>query len=153
MRLTKLGVRLGPASAIVLATVFLSGCPTSIKVKYAYDAGITFPELKTYQWTSVTDPYRPDPLLVPNVQFFADRELASKGFTRQADKAELLIWITYDFEYQKGFQIRTLTLSVARAADRKLIWQASADGRIKTDAASNQLEGIVQSMLSSFPPE
>ncbi len=143
--------------AVTLAVMFASGCASAgVSIKYSYDARATFPELKTYKWQETVIPLGrgpQDPLLEANVAHYADQILGSKGFTRSADAAELLIWIDYDVEFQKRYQIESLTLTIARADNRNIIWQGTAAGGIETDAGSKTLESVVTRILSSFPPK
>jgi len=141
---------LGSGAAVVLIAAFFIGCGPSIK--YAYDAGTSFPELKTYQWAPSSGIYRLDPLLETNVQFMADKNLGKKGLTRKAEKADLVVWMTYEAEYNKTFQLRMLTLNIARADNKEIVWRGTATGDIKTDAASKDLEEIVEGILANFPP-
>jgi hypothetical protein len=151
MRLKNFGSCLGLAAAVILTAVLLGGCGPSIK--YAYDARAGFPEMKTYQWAASSGIYRLDPLLEANVQYFADKDLGKKGLTRKTDKADLIVWMNYEAEYNKNFQLRMLTLNVARADNREMVWRGTATGDIKTDAASKDLEEIVEGILSNFPPK
>ena len=139
------------SAAVVLTAMVVGGCGPSIK--YAYDAGTGFPELKTYQWAASSGVYRLDPLLETNVQFLADKDLGKKGLTRKTDKADLIVWMNYEAEYNKPFQLRVLTLNIARADNREMVWRGTATGDIKTDAASKDLEEIVEGILSNFPPK
>ncbi len=138
-------------AAVILTMAFLGGCGPSIK--YAYDTRAGFPEMKTYQWAASSGIYRLDPLLEANVQYFADKALGKKGLTRKTDKADLIVWMNYEAEYNKNFQLRMLTLNVARADTREMVWRGTATGDIKTDAASKDLEEIVEGILSNFPPK
>ncbi|MBI5582266.1 MAG: DUF4136 domain-containing protein [Deltaproteobacteria bacterium] len=151
MRLKNSDFRFGLAAAVILAAMILVGCSPSIK--YSYDARTNFPELKTYQWAAPVGVYRLDPLLETNVQFLVDRDLGKKGLTRKTDQADLLIWMNYEAEYDKAYQLRMLTLNIARSDTREIIWRGTATGELKTDAASKKLEETVAGLLSSFPPK
>jgi hypothetical protein len=87
------------------------------------------------------------------VQFIADRDLEKKGLIRKAEKADLIIWMNYDAEYDKIYQLRMLTLYIARNDTREMIWRGTATGDIKTDATSKSLEEIVKGILATFPPK
>jgi len=150
-RLKNLVVRPDPAFVVVLAVMLLSGCAMSIK--YSYDVQTKFPDLKTYQWGTSMGGTRQDPVLETNVQFFADRDLGGKGLTRKTDQADLLVWTAYDSEYDKTYQLRTLSLYVARADNRQVIWKGTASGKIRTDADSKEVEEIVKGILANFPPK
>jgi hypothetical protein len=151
MLLKNSGSCFGLAAMVILIAVFVGGCSPSIK--YAYDAGTGFPELKTYQWAASSGIYRLDPLLETNVQYLADKDLSRKGLTRKVEKADLVVWMNYEAEYNKTFQLRMLTLNIARADNRETVWRGTATGDIKTDAASRDLEEIVAGLLANFPPK
>ena len=151
MRLKNFGSCFGLAAAVVLTAMVLGGCSPSIK--YAYDARTGFPELKTYQWAPSSGIYRLDPLLETNVQNLTDRNLGTKGLTRKAEKADLIVWMNYEAEYNQTFQLRMLTLNIARADNREMVWRGTATGDIKTDAASKDLGEVVAGILANFPPK
>ena len=46
-----------------------------------------------------------------------------------------------------------LTLKVYRASDQVLLWQGTASGSIRTDAASDDLRKAVRTTLATFPPK
>jgi hypothetical protein len=142
--------RVGSTLTIALAVMLMSGCATTFK--YSYDVRTKFPELKTYKWATAIGTIERDPLLETNVVVFTDRDLESKGLTR-ADSAALLVWMDYSAEFNKRYQLQTLTLNIARADNREMIWRGTAAGNIKTDAASKTLERLVTRILSSFPPK
>lgn len=150
MRLKNSDFRFGLATAVILAAMILGGCSPSIK--YSYDARTNFPELKTYQWAAPSGIYRIDSLLEANVQYWTDRDLERKGLTRKADRADLLVWMNYEAEYDKAFQLRMLSLNIARSDTREIIWRGTATGDIKTDADSKKLAEIVSGLLANFPP-
>jgi hypothetical protein len=143
--------RAGPAIVIALTATVLSGC--GLSTKYSYDVQAKFPDLKTYEWAAPVGGSRQDPVLETNVQFFADRDLGGKGLTRKTDQADLLVWTAYDSEYDKSYELRMLTLYVARADNRQVIWRGTASGPIRTDADSKQVEEVVKGILANFPPK
>ena len=61
--------------------------------------------------------------------------------------------MNYEAEYSEPFQLRMLTLNIARADNRETVWRGTATGGIKTDAASKDLVEIVEGILSNFPPK
>ena len=149
--LKNLAVRPGPAIVIMLVVMVMSGCAMS--VKYTYDVKASFPDLKTYQWSAPTGITHQDHLLESNVESFADQDLGGKGLTRKTDQADLLVWMTYEFEYGKPYQLATLTLHIARADNREAIWRGTATGGIRTDADLKGLEEVVKSILANYPPK
>lgn len=150
-RLKNHAVRPGLAIVGLLTVMVLSGCALSIK--YNYDVQASFPELKTYRWIPSSGVARQDHLVEANVQFFADRDLGSKGMTRNTDQTDLLVWMDYDFAHGKNYQLEALTIYIARADNRQVIWRGTASGSIGTDAGSKELEGVVTGILTSFPPK
>ena len=152
MGLKKTGFRFGPVAAFILAVLVVGGCGTAIR--YSYDAGTGFPELKTYQWAKSTIIYRQDSLLETNVRFLADRDLEMKGLTKKADKADLLVWMSYEYDYGSySYQLRMLTLDISRADNNEPVWRGTAAGTIRTDAASGELKKAVEGILANFPPK
>lgn len=151
MNLKKIKMFWLPAAAVLLGSLILVGCGPSIK--YAYDARTSFPDFKTYQWAPSRGIYSLDPLLEANVQSLTDRDLGSKGLSMKTEKADLLVWMNYEAEYNQTFQLRMLTLNIARADNREMVWRGAATGDIKTDAASKDLAEIVEGILSNFPPQ
>jgi hypothetical protein len=153
------GFRFSAVVAVILAGVIVSGCSTAIKataVTYTYEPRASFAEMKTYRWADPRPRYRQDTLLESNVRFLADRALEAKGLTSKTDKADLLVWIGYEFEYSSygsGYELNMLTLNVSRADNNQLVWRGMATGSIKTDAASDDLKKAVEGMLGNFPPK
>jgi len=145
--------------AVFAAIAIASGCTTiskSTTITYSYEPRFSFPDAKTYKWDQAKPAYRQDSLLEANVRFLADRQLEAKGLTSRTDKADLLVWISYDFDplyYGYGSDLRALTLNIARAEDKNLVWRGLATGAIKTDAASGELKKAVEEMLVNFPPK
>jgi hypothetical protein len=152
-------LRFSSVVAVFLAIVTVGGCSTASKdttITYLYAPRFSFPESRTYRWGKAKPTYRQDSLLEANVQFLADRELEAKGLTLRTDRADLLVWIGYDFDpdrYGYGYEIRALTLNISRADGYELVWRGLATGSIKTDAASGELKKAVEGMLANFPPK
>jgi hypothetical protein len=152
MGLKKTGFRFGAVAAVILAIVIISGCGTAIK--YSYEPRTSFPGLKTYQWAKATQGYRQDPLLEANVRFLADGDLEKKGLTLKTDKADLLVWMGYEFDYNNyDYKLRMLTLNISRTDNNEPVWRGTATGDIRTDAASGDLKKVVEEILDKFPPQ
>lgn len=138
--------------AVILFTAVLSlvGCTS---IKYSYNAGTGFPGLRSYGWAPSSVIYgEPDSLLEVNVKVFADQFLGQKGFTKVAEKPDLLILINY--ERESGYELRMLTLNIYKSETKELIWRGTASasiGNISTDAASGDLRRAVQGILSKLP--
>jgi hypothetical protein len=155
MSIFKAEARFGWMVAVVLAVLIAGGCAKGIGIKYSYDIKSSFSGLSTYNWEPSTTPYRQDYLLETNVQFLADQTLEKRGFNRTAEKPELLISMSYEHEVtvtKYNYQLRVLTLNIYKSENKELIWQGTASGPIKTDAASEDLRQAVQDVLSNFPP-
>jgi hypothetical protein len=151
-------LRFSAAAAAFAALVILGGCSTASKdttITYSFEPRFSFPEAKTYQWRTSMPTYRKDSLVEANVRFVADRELAAKGLTLQTDKADLIVWMAYEFDpqnYSYGRELRALSINVSRTSDNELVWRGLATGTIRTDAASEELKKSVQGILVNFPP-
>jgi Domain of unknown function (DUF4136) len=162
----KTGFRFSLVVPAILTFMIIGGCCTPIRDTVStYSYGVSFPELKTYQWAKTTVAYRQDSLLEGNVRFLADRALEAKGLTSKTDKPDLLIGISYSLEYPSygygygfgcgygyGYELRRLTLNISRAHDNELIWRGMATWNIRTDATSDDLRQAVEKILVNFPP-
>ena len=152
MGVKKTEFRYGWIAAVILAVVIVGGCGTAIK--YSYEPRASFPELKTYQWAKANQVYRQDPLLEANVRFLADNDLERKGLTLKTDKADLFIWMGYEFDYNNySYELRMLTLNISRADNNEPVWRGTAAGGMRTDAASGELKKAVEGILANFPPK
>jgi hypothetical protein len=152
MGLTKTRLSRGWITVVLLAVLGLAGCGTAIK--YSYDARAKFPEFKSYQWIKADGVYQNDPLLEANVQSQTDQYLGAMGIAQKTEKADLLISMGYEFDYDRySYKLRMLTLKVSRTDTNELIWRGTATGTIKTDAASGDLKEAVARILANFPPK
>jgi hypothetical protein len=167
--------RLALIMTAFLSVLIVGGCATSIK--YSYDTKTGFPELKSYTWAQSSTMNRQDPLLETNVQVLADQLLTQKGFTRMSEKPDLMMSMSYEFDYgiyQYSYQLRMLTLNIYKirrempspsdmptmpmqkekaTENTELVWRGTAFGTINTDAASGDLKQAVQGILLNFPPK
>ena len=149
------------AAAILLAAAVASGCSTTgASVTYAFDPQFSFTEAKTYEWAKSKPLYASNALVEANVRFLTDRHLQAKGLNQAATNPALHAWIGYEPDYYptyytttSGYQLRTLTINIARAGDGVVVWQGRAVGSIRTDAASGDLKSAVEGMLAHFPPK
>ena len=151
--------RIVHVGAVVIAgvlMVMIAGCCTTT-ITYSYDPFFSFPPAKTYRWMNAR--YVGDTLLEANVRFIADKELASRGLSVTDDGANLLVWIGYESSlasYSYGYcsdYPRRLTLYIARADNKELVWRGMATGGITADAPSADLQKAVEGMLANFPPK
>ena len=147
-------------TAILLAAAAAGGCSTmgtSTGVTYSYDPRFSFSDAKTYQWSSSRSTYGTNALVDANVRFLADRDLQAKGLSPATDRPALRAWVGYESDYYyssgSGYDLRVLTINLARAEDNVLVWQGRAVGSIRTDAASGDLKKAVDAMLANFPPK
>ena len=143
--------RFGAAAAVMLAVAVVAGCGTTLQ--YSYEPRASFPALRTYQWAQAGPMYRPDPLIESNVRFLVDRALAGKGLALTTDKADLVLWMSYEFDYGYAYQLRMLTLNISRADTNELVWRGVATGSIRTDASSGELKKAVEGILAHYPPK
>jgi hypothetical protein len=142
------------AVVLFLSVLILGGCTT---VNHSYDTGTNFLGLKTYAWITSSVAYGayggPDPLVEANVRFLADQLLGRKGFSKAAEKPDMLI--SMDYVPESAYELRMLTLDIYKSEPKELIWRGTASetiGYISTDAASADLRKAVEGILSKFPP-
>ncbi len=133
------------------ASMFIGGCAATIN--YSYDPVADFSTVKNYSWLQESLASRQDPLIEKNVRYYADKFLKDKGFTLTPDKPELVISMNSSPDYYDAYKLRFLNLYVYRTPGRELIWQGTAEGTIKADAASPDLADAVKNILTNFPPK
>ena len=144
--------RFGYIMAIILgAGMICWGCAATIN--YSYDPVADFSTVKNYSWVKESLASRQEPLIEKNVRYYADKFLKDKGFTLTSDKPDLVISMNYSTDYYDAYELRFLNLYVYRTPGRELIWQGTADGTIKADAASPDLADAVKNILKNFPPK
>ncbi len=152
-------VRAGVLAFAVALLATISGCGTTgsgMSIAYSFDPTFNFPAAKTYRWTNSRYSYERDALLEANVRFFADKELAARGLSPTDPGASLLVWIGYESSldaYSYGYQLRRLTLNIARADNKELVWRGTTTGTIKADAPTGELQRAVDGMLANVPPK
>lgn len=136
-----------------------SGCGIATKsgssgVTYSFDPAFSFADSKTYSWSQPMARYGQNALVEANVRFLADRDFQAKGL-KLVEPPALLAWVGYESDYYSSGdpEVRILTLNVARADTKVLVWQGRARGNIRTDAASDDLKKVVGEMLAHFPPK
>jgi hypothetical protein len=141
----------GWIAAVLLAFLILGGC-SKATIKYSSIARTGFQELKSYQWAKADGLYRQDPLLEANVQSLVDRDLEQKGLVKKTEKADLLIWIGYEYDSDSySTLLRTLNLNISRADNNELVWRGTAAGAIRTDVTSSEVKMAVEGILANFP--
>ena len=152
MRVFRDEPRLGGVMAVLLGAVMVcGGCAAAIN--YSYDPTADFSTFKKYNWAQESLVSRQDPLMEKNIRYYADKFLKDKGFTLTSDKPEFVISMNYALDYYDAYQLRLLNLYVYRTPGRELIWQGTAEGTIKADAASPDLAEAVKNILTNFPPK
>lgn len=153
MGVTKIKFEYGWMATVLLALLILGGCGGSkAAVKYSYITRTSLQELKSYQWAKADGLYRQDPMLEVNVQILADRDLEQKGLIKKAEKADLLIWVGYEYDYNSySNKLRTLNLNMARADNKELVWRGTAVGDIRTDVSTGDLQKALEGILANFP--
>ena len=147
-------------TAVLVLAAAVAGCSTTpaTSVTFSYDPRFSFADSKTYSWAK-RGSYGTDALVEANVRFLTDRDFQAKGLSLTGDNPALVAWVGYEPYYYYGAyfsspsDLRVLTLNVARAADRELVWQGRAKGSIRTDASSDELRQAVEGMLAKFPPK
>ena len=158
-----LSLRCSAITAGLALVAALGGCSsiygdTSMNVTYSYDPAFSFANSKTYAWLKSTPMYGQNALVEPNVRYLTDRDFQAKGLSLAGDKPALVAWVSYDSDTygaysSSAYDLRALTLNVARADDRALVWQGRARGGMRSDAASGDLKKAVDAMLAHFPPK
>jgi len=133
------------------ASMFLGGC--AVTINYSFDAVADFSTGKNYSWIPGSLGSRPEPLIEKNVRTYANQFLKDKGFALSSDKPDFMISMHYELEYSDPYTVRLLNFYVYRTSGRELIWQGTADGTIKADAASPDLAEAVKKILANFPPK
>lgn len=153
MGVAKMKFGYGWMATVLLALLVLGGCGGGMKaVKYSHITKAGLQELKSYQWAKADGLYRQDPMLEVNVQILADRDLEQKGLIKKGEKADLLIWVGYEYDYDNySNKLRMLSLSMARADNKELVWRGTAVGEIRTDVTTNDLKMALEGMLTKFP--
>jgi len=142
------------------AGVFLGGCAATIN--YSYDPVADFSRGKNYSWASMDKNYswasgpladQQEPLIEKNVCHYAHQSLRDKGFTLTSEKPDFVISMNYTLDYQDRYKVRLLNLYIYTAKGRELVWQGTAEGGLKADAASADLAEAVKKILVNFPPK
>ena len=152
MRIFREKPRFGYILAIIFgAGMILGGCAATINS--SYDPAADFSKIKSYSWEPGSLGTHQDPLVEKNVRYYADRSLKDKGFTLTSGKPDLVISMNYELEFSDPYKVRILTLYVHRPQGKELIWQGTAEGTIKADAASPELAEAVKNILANFPPK
>jgi hypothetical protein len=138
-------------TTVLLAFLILGGCGKTI-IQYSSITRTSFQELKSYQWAKADGIYRQDPLLETNVQLLVDRNLEQMGLVKKTEKADLLIWIGYEYDPDSySTLLRTLNLNISRADNNELVWRGTAAGAIRTDVTSSEVKKAVEGILANFP--
>ena len=134
------------------AVMLLAGCGTTIN--YTYDPMANFSTGRNYCWAPGSLTNRQESLIAKNVYNYANQSLNAKGFTLVAAKPDFVISMNYELEYPEAYsyRVRILNLSVYGAQSKEPIWQGTAEGSIKADAASPDLSLAVMKILANFPP-
>jgi len=152
MRVFRDDARLAYLLAVIFgAGVFLGGCASAIN--YSYDPVADFSAGKNYSWSSGWLTNRQEPLIEKNVRYYADQSLKGKGYSLTSDKPDFIVSMNYEPEYSDPYTLRFLSLYVYRTQGKELIWQGTAKGTIKTEAASPDLADAVKKILTNFPPK
>ena len=152
MRTFRDKTRFGCTLAVIFgAGMIFGGCAATIN--YLYDPVANFSTLKSYRWATGASLSRQDPLVEKNVRYYADQSLKDKGFTLTSDKPDFVISMAYEIDYYRPYEVRVLNLYVYGMQSKEPIWQGSAAGGIKSDAASPELAEAVTKVLMNFPPK
>ena len=152
MRVFRDDRRFGYFLAMMFGTsIFLGSCAATIN--YSYDPVADFSTGKNYSWIPGLSANRLEPLIEKNVRYLSDQSLKDKGFTLSSEKPDFMISMNYESEYSDPYRLKFLNLYVYRTPGRELIWQGTAGGTIKADAASPDLAEAIKKILKNFPPK
>jgi hypothetical protein len=168
----------------VLALV--TGC-SSVNIKHDYDSEANFAALKTYAWMaaptngsgSVQAALQRNSLMDKRIKESADRQLAAKGYTKEANKPDFLVlyhlgaedkinvtdwgygYGRYGRWYGGGVEVYqykegTLILDVIEAKSKQLVWRGFAAGTLDPNASletrRKRLDDVMTKILAEFPP-
>jgi hypothetical protein len=131
--------------------MILGGCAAT--VNYFYDPVANFSTIKSYSWATESFVSRQDSLVDKNVRYYIDQSLNKKGFTLVSDKPDCVISMNCQTDSDNPYKVRKLSLYVYVMQGKELIWQGTAEGTIKSDAASPDLAEAVNKILMNFPPK
>jgi len=152
MRLFRGETRFGYVLAVIFgAGMILGGCAAT--VNYFYDPVANFSTIKSYSWAMESFVSRQDSLVGKNVRYYIDQSLNKKGFTLVSDKPDFVISMNCQTDSDNPYKVRKLSLYVYGMQGKELIWQGTAEGTIKADAASPDLAEAVNKILMNFPPK
>jgi hypothetical protein len=140
----------------ILAMIFgtgmiLGGCAAT--VNYFYDPVANFSMIKSYSWATESFVSRQDSLVDKNVRYYINQSLKKKGFTLVSDEPDFVISMNCQTDYDNPYKVRKLSLFFYVMQGKELIWQGTAEGTIKADAASPDLAEAVNKILMNFPPK
>jgi len=152
MRVFRNEMGVGYILAIIFGVgVILVGCaPTFNSLN---DPVASFSTFKSYRWSTDSSTSRQNSLIEKNVRYYADASLKNKGFTLVPDRPDFVIAMNYETDYYRPYELRVLNLYVYGMQTKEPIWQGTASGTIKVDAASPDLAEAVKNILMNFPPK
>jgi len=139
-------------AAICIAFLMAAGCGVRKSVTFVHVTNSQLQELKTYQWGKAKGLYRQDPILEAHVQHLTDQFLAKKGLIQKPGAGDLLVWMSYEFEYSDlSDKIKSLSLNISRGVGGDLLWQGTAQGNLRSDTAAGDLKKALEGIFTGFP--
>ena len=139
-------------AAMCLAFLMAAGCGARKSVTYVHVSNSPIQELKTYQWGKAEGLYRQDPILEAHVQRLTDQYLGKRGLIRKTGAADLLVWMSYEYEYSDlSDKIKSLSLNISRGAGGDLLWQGTAVGNMRSDTSGSDLQKALEGIFAGFP--
>ncbi|MCI0695714.1 DUF4136 domain-containing protein [candidate division KSB1 bacterium] len=178
-------------SAVLFLTLgvlaLMTGC-SSVNIKHDYDTDTNFATLKTYAWMaaptnangSVQAALSRTAGLDKRIKESADRQLAAKGYTTDANNPDFLVLYhvgaedkinVTDWGYGYGrygrwyggrgvevyqYKEGTLILDVIDARSKQLVWRGFAAATIDPNASmetrKRKLDEVIAKILAEFPP-
>ena len=154
MKLHKTYRQFGAFLAVIFGAVLpIAGCGTTIN--YTYDPIANFSTGRNYCLAPGSLTNHQECLIAKNAYNYANQSLNAKGFTLVAAGPDFVISMNYELEYPEAYSYGcgSSNLSVYGAQSKEPIWQGTAEGSIKADAASPDLSVAVMKILANFPPK
>jgi hypothetical protein len=178
----KTAIRFFTIGALALVT----GC-SSVNVKHDYGTDTNFAALKTYAWMaaptnatgSVQAALQRNSLLDKRIKESADRQLAGKGYTKEANNPDFLVlyhvgaedkinvtdwgygYGRYGARFGRGVEVYqykegTLILDIVEAKSKQLVWRGFAAGTLDPNASmatrQKRLDEVMTKIFAEFPP-
>ena len=165
----------------------IAGCATPLAVEHDYDTAYDFSRLKTYDWIPSQPGSEKEELAARRWEQAVNSRLQSKGYTRSTEAPDFLVSMEGVRRTVTGGstavgasihvpvgqhgsvslgggkskprvkQEGTLTLNIADAKTKTLIWQGSATATVPEKMSPEEQQamsnGVIAEVLKAFPPQ